>query len=662
LAFGNYGGSEQMRLTSTGLGIGTSSVTSGYKLEAQNGTAGTGLKVSNTGGGYATLEVSSNATSVATMNFTNSLSLMGGNVGIGTSSPASKLDVSGTGSQTIAVRTQTSGDAKLLLENAGSNAGSLTYSRSLQALLFSGEDATTHMTLLSSGNLGIGTSSPAAKLDVNSTGAGVQTVLNLRNDADTSGVVGTAIHLGYASPAANYGTRIVNYGNPAERYAGDLVFERGGGTVYNESMRIDSSGNLGLGVTPSAWGSSYKAIQLAGGSLASFSNSALDLYSNAYDSGTGAWKYVASLAATRYAQSDGKHIWFNAPIGTAGNAISFSQAMTLDASGNLGVGTTSPTRKISIGGTTSAVMDFYPTSYRRYAIGSDARGFVVYDDTASAYRMEIDASGNLGLGVTPSAWYTTSKAIEIGYAGSAISSGGAGDIGIFTAAKFGPSTSFTYAQTGVGAAFYNQYNGAHIWKIAPSGTAGDAISFTQAMTLDVSGNLLVGTTVTDPIGSRVDGYAFYKPDNAIRIRGSNGVANIGLNASTGVNIQFFTDNGSAAVSAGNISSNGSTTTYNTSSDYRLKNVIGAVSGAGERIDALEPIEYEWKADGSRTRGFLAHQFQEVYASSVSGTKDAVDADGKPVYQSMQAGSSEVIADLVAEIQSLRARVAALEAS
>jgi hypothetical protein len=276
--------------------------------------------------------------------------------------------------------------------------------------------------------------------------------------------------------------------------------------------------------------------------------------------------------------------------------------------------------------------------------------------------MEIDASGNLGLGVTPSAWYTTSKAIEIGYAGSAISSGGAGDIGIFTAAKFGPSTSFTYAQTGVGAAFYNQYNGAHIWKIAPSGTAGDAISFTQAMTLDVSGNLLVGTTVTDPIGSRVDGYAFYKPDNAIRIRGSNGVANIGLNASTGVNIQFFTDNGSAAVSAGNISSNGSTTTYNTSSDYRLKNVIGAVSGAGERIDALEPIEYEWKADGSRTRGFLAHQFQEVYASSVSGTKDAVDAEGKPVYQAMQAGSSEVIADLVAEIQSLRARVAALEAS
>jgi hypothetical protein len=58
---------------------------------------------------------------------------------------------------------------------------------------------------------------------------------------------------------------------------------------------------------------------------------------------------------------------------------------------------------------------------------------------------------------------------------------------------------------------------------------------------------------------------------------------------------------------------------------------------------------------------LAHQFQEVYANSVTGTKDAVDAEGKPVYQSMQASTSEVIADLVAEIKSLRIRITQLEA-
>jgi hypothetical protein len=110
-----------------------------------------------------------------------------------------------------------------------------------------------------------------------------------------------------------------------------------------------------------------------------------------------------------------------------------------------------------------------------------------------------------------------------------------------------------------------------------------------------------------------------------------------------------------------VGSIGVTTTgasFNTTSDYRLKDVIGPVSGSGARIDALQPVEYTWKADGSHTRGFLAHQFQAVYAGSVVGTKDAVDADGKPVYQSMQAGSSEVIADLVAEIKSLRQRLAA----
>jgi len=119
-------------------------------------------------------------------------------------------------------------------------------------------------------------------------------------------------------------------------------------------------------------------------------------------------------------------------------------------------------------------------------------------------------------------------------------------------------------------------------------------------------------------------------------------------------IQF---NNAAGVGKGSISVSATTTTYNVTSDYRLKNVIGSVTGHGARIDALEPVEYEWKETNTRTRGFLAHKFQEVYADSVTGTKDAVDADGKPVYQSMQASTPEVIADLVAEIQSLRKRLA-----
>ena len=168
---------------------------------------------------------------------------------------------------------------------------------------------------------------------------------------------------------------------------------------------------------------------------------------------------------------------------------------------------------------------------------------------------------------------------------------------------------------------------------------------------DGSGNLLVGTTTS----TVTSGGLYFSINN-----GGAGVSQLNVGHITGSASgsgfhQFFY----AGTGIGSITQSGTTgVLYNVTSDYRLKDVIGAVSGAGERIDALEPVEYSWKADGSRTRGFLAHQFQEVYAGSVSGTKDAVDAEGKPVYQAMQASSSEVIADLVAEIQDLRKRLAA----
>lgn len=134
---------------------------------------------------------------------------------------------------------------------------------------------------------------------------------------------------------------------------------------------------------------------------------------------------------------------------------------------------------------------------------------------------------------------------------------------------------------------------------------------------------------------------------------------LGLNAVSNGGVYYLVNFFAANTQTGTISSNGTTTTYATTSDYRLKTVIGAVADAGQRIDALEPIEYDWNK-GGRTRGFLAHKFAEVYPNSVNGKKDAVDKDGKLVYQSMQASTPEVMADLIAEIQSLRKRIATLE--
>jgi len=163
-----------------------------------------------------------------------------------------------------------------------------------------------------------------------------------------------------------------------------------------------------------------------------------------------------------------------------------------------------------------------------------------------------------------------------------------------------------------------------------------------------TGDLLLGNTADS--GSIAQGFTFAVGGGSLMATGhASGTA-------SGTAYAYFDYNSSVI---GSITQSGTTAVlYNTTSDYRLKTVIAPVSGAGARIDALNPVEYEWKADGTRTRGFLAHEFQSVYAQSVNGTKDAVDADGNPVYQSMQAGSSEVIADLVAEIKSLRARLAA----
>ena len=111
---------------------------------------------------------------------------------------------------------------------------------------------------------------------------------------------------------------------------------------------------------------------------------------------------------------------------------------------------------------------------------------------------------------------------------------------------------------------------------------------------------------------------------------------------------------------GSVSVTSTATAYNTSSDYRLKDNQQPLTNSGAFIDALQPKTWNWKSDGTKGVGFIAHEVQAVSPSSVVGEKDAVDEDGKPVMQAMEYGSAEFIANIIAELQSLRARVAQLE--
>lgn len=417
-----------------------------------------------------------------------------------------------------------------------------------------GSTASEQMRLTSTG-LGIGTSSPSAPLTVQGN-------------------------------ASAYGINII--GRSAGQNEAWLYWYKNGGSILNagilgdnqglkfavdssatERMRLDSSGNLGLGVTPSTYNVG-RAVEVGAVGNA-FWTTSNDVYLTAntfYQSG---YKYAASNFASMYEQTSGSHRWFTAPSGTAGNAISFTQAMTLDASGNLGVGTTSPQAY-------SGYAVITADSSTNGGVFSVRKAGVVYGNlSATANALTIDG---------------------VGSGGTIVFRTGAAD--------------------------------------------------TERARIDSSGNLLVGTT----------SFAYQPTQGATIAGGTVGAIGIGHASGTADGNGFlnFAYNGTNIGSV--VQSSTSSVLYNTSSDYRLKNVIGPVTDSGTRIDALEPIEYEWKLNGSRTRGFLAHKFQEVYAGSVTGAKDAVDAEGKPVYQAMQAGSSEVIADLVAEIQSLRKRLAA----
>jgi hypothetical protein len=107
-------------------------------------------------------------------------------------------------------------------------------------------------------------------------------------------------------------------------------------------------------------------------------------------------------------------------------------------------------------------------------------------------------------------------------------------------------------------------------------------------------------------------------------------------------------------------SNGNTTTYGTSSDYRLKSNAQPLTGSGAFIDALQPKTWTWISSGTQGVGFIAHEAATVAPLSVNGQKDEVDENGNPKYQAIGYGSSEFIANIIAELKSLRARVAALE--
>ena len=180
-----------------------------------------------------------------------------------------------------------------------------------------------------------------------------------------------------------------------------------------------------------------------------------------------------------------------------------------------------------------------------------------------------------------------------------------------------------------------------------------ADNLSDAITADASGNVLVGKTSTSL--SSV-GFEIQQSGVVIGTRSAGRCMILNRLADDGTIIDFM-QNDSVE---GSISISGSTTAYNTTSDYRLKENVTPLTGATDRLKQIPVNIFNFIAHPDRTvDGFLAHEVQAVVPEAVQGVKDAVDDDGVPVYQ--QIDQSKLVPLLVATIQELEARITALEA-
>jgi len=255
------------------------------------------------------------------------------------------------------------------------------------------------------------------------------------------------------------------------------------------------------------------------------------------------------------------------------------------------------------------------------------------DDNASSTAITLDSSGNCGLGET-----SPSSALHV--------KGGAGaNVAI-------QSTAGSHWRIGDGV---GSSNGTLVFR--------DHTNSTNRMVINSSGRVKINTesTVSTATAEQfaVDAGTAGGHGGVFASDTTGGYSCIYVKSGTNISnlISFYR----TTSLVGSITTNGSTTSYNTSSDYRLKENVTEITGATDRLKQLNPVRFNFIADADTTvDGFLAHEVQDIVPEATTGTKDEVDNDGNPVFQGID--QSKLVPLLVATIQELEARIAALEAN
>ena len=646
-----------------------------------------------------------------------------GRVGIGTASPATTLDVnSGT---TNKVATFTSTDATAFIQIADSNTTSAAHGYGVNGnnLSLYANDSE-RMRIDSSGNVGIGTSSPNRKLHVSGSGSTIAVKVEATDGNQSS--------LDLKNSEGEF--RIISNGGTLS------VYDQ---TANNERMRIDSSGNVGIGTSNPS-----ETLTVIGNITAYKPTAGANILSLQRAGATNPWKLAQGHTATDY---------FEILEGS-------NSRFTIKNGGNVGIGTNSPSSKLTVvGDIEQTTGDLKYTGAINWDIAHHGAGQnIVFSTTptggSATQRMRIDSSGNVIVGGTTAQQTSavtltqggsiindgfikpaTDASYDIGsssqrykdlylsgevkahsalieHTGTSASSsanlqlkGGGGGAILFTDDTSDPDYSIdTYLNNfnikqgtdvllnsgsgnnnvGIGGAS----DGTHKLKVHGTVTAtsftGDGSNLTNLPAslvadtspqlggnLDLNSNNITGTGDIDITGSvdanLIDLNSSATPNIRSFITQGSGGSNAEYSANCPLTIKsgftgggvyspyytvLFTDGGNTE--RGSIRTNSYGVSYNTSSDYRLKEDIQAVPNATARTLALKPCNFQWIGTSERVDGFLAHELAEQVPEAVAGEKDAVDSEGNPQYQGVD--QAKIVPLLVKTIQELEARITELE--